>query len=180
MPLTYVGLLRGINVGGKNMIPMTDLVSMFAEAGCMDVRTYIQSGNVIFRAAPEECSRLPGRITAAIAKRFGYSVPLVLRTTEELASVISNNPFLRVGAAEDELHVVFLADLPAAGCVAALDPNRSPPDAFVVSGREVYLRLPNGAARTRLTNAYFDSKLATTSTGRNWRTVIKLLGLATH
>ncbi len=178
MTQTYVGLLRGINVGGKNKLPMKDLAEIFVEAGCGEVRTYIQSGNVIFRAAPAERPRLPGLITAEIARRSGYSIPVVLRTAGELAGVLRNNPFLNAGVSEAELHVLFLADLPARRCVLALDPDRSPPDAFAVSGREVYLRLPNGAARSKLTNAYFDSKLATTSTGRNWRTVTKVFELA--
>jgi uncharacterized protein (DUF1697 family) len=178
MSLTCLALLRGINVGGKNKLPMKDLVEIFVAAGCRGVRTYIQSGNVIFRADPDEKLRLPGLITAEIARRFGYSVPVVLRTTDEIAGVLTNNPFLIAGASEDELHVLFLADLPAKRCVEGLDPERSPPDAFAVSGREVYLRLPNGVARTKLTNAYFDSKLATTSTGRNWRTVTKLFELS--
>jgi len=178
MSLTYLGLLRGINVGGKHKLPMKDLIEIFVWAGCVDVRTYIQSGNVIFRAAPEERARLPGLITTAIAKRFGYSVPVVLRTADEIAGVLSDNPLLISGVSADELHVLFLADLPAGRCVEDLDPGRSPPDEFAVRGREVYLRLPNGVARSKLTNAYFDSKLATTSTGRNWRTVTKLFELS--
>ncbi len=95
----------------------------------------------------------------------------------ELGDVISSNPFLKAGAAEDALHVLFLADLPDPSKIEALDPDRSPPDEYVVRGREVYLRLANGAADTKLTNAYFDSKLATICTGRNWRTVTKLFEL---
>ncbi|MGO9466267.1 MAG: DUF1697 domain-containing protein [Isosphaeraceae bacterium] len=176
--MTCLALLRGINVGGKNKLPMKALVEIFVEAGCGEVQTYIQSGNVIFRAEPDLRPRLPGLITAEIARRFGYSVPVVLRTADEIAAVLTSNPFLSAGASEDELHVLFLADLPARRRVEDLDPSRSPPDAFAVHGREVYLRLPNGVARSKLTNAYFDSKLATTSTGRNWRTVTKLFELA--
>ncbi len=176
--MTSLALLRGINVGGKNKLPMKDLVEIFVEAGCGEVRTYIQSGNVIVRADAALRPRLPGLVTAEIARRFGYWVPVVLRTVEEIAGVLTGNPFLNAGASEDELHVLFLADLPAKGCIERLGPGRSPPDAFAVRGREVYLRLPGGAVRTKLTNAYFDSKLATTSTGRNWRTVTKLFELA--
>jgi uncharacterized protein (DUF1697 family) len=85
--------------------------------------------------------------------------------------------FFKAGVAEKELYVLFLADLPALRCIQDLDPDRSPPDAFKVRGREIYLRLPNGAARTKLTNQYFDSKLRTVSTARNWRTVTKLFEL---
>jgi len=177
MPAIHVALLRGINVGGKNKRPMKDLVEMFVEVGCADVRNFIQSGNVIFSAAPALSARLPSLISAQIAKRFGYKIPVVLRTSEQLGKVIRNNPFLKTGVADEELHVLFLADMPASRNVEDLDPDRSPPDSFEVRGQEVYLRLPNGAARTKLTNQYFDSKLATTSTGRNWRTVTKLFEL---
>jgi uncharacterized protein (DUF1697 family) len=179
MPTTHLALLRGINLGGKNKLLMKDLIEMFVKAGCTDVRTYIQSGNVVFNAAPGVAERLPGLITAHIAKSLGYRTPVVLRTAEQLGDVVRKNPFLEMGAAEETLHVMFLADLPSARGVEGLDPNRSVPDAFIVRGQEVYLQLPNGVARSKLTNDYFDSKLVTTSTARNWRTVIKLLGLMT-
>ena len=97
----------------------------------------------------------------------------------ELGETIRNNPFLHAGASENFLHVMFLESQPDASAIAALDPDRSPPDAFVVRGREIYLQCPNGAGSTKLTNAWFDSRLSTISTGRNWRTVLKLFELAT-
>jgi uncharacterized protein (DUF1697 family) len=175
--MRYVALLRGVNVGGKNLLPMKDLAGIFAEAGCKDVRTYIQSGNVIFSAPASALKGLPGLITDRIAKRFGYRVPVILRTAQQLARTLSDNPFLRAGEAEKTLHVYFLADLPDARAVGDLDIDRSPPDSFRVSDREIYLHVPNGMGRTKLTNAYFDSKLSTTSTARNWATVLKLFEL---
>jgi uncharacterized protein (DUF1697 family) len=174
MPAAYLALLRGINVGGKNKLPMRDLVGIFAECGCEDPQSYIQSGNVIFDATPGVAAGVPAQVAARIAERFGYRTPVVLRTVDEMAGVLAGNPFLTAGIAEDELHVYFLEDRPDLRRIDQLDPDRSPPDRFAVHGREVYLRLPNGMARTRLTNAYFDSKLATTSTARNWRTIAKL------
>ena len=173
----YVALLRGINVGGKNMLPIKDLIAMFTDAGCSAVRTYIQSGNVVFEARQDLANTIPALIAAAISDRFGARVPVITRTAAELREVARSNPFLRAGVDTGTLHVMFLANSPEAGKVASLDPNRSPTDEFVVRGREVYLRCPNGLARTKLTNGYFDSKLATTSTVRNWRTVLKLLQL---
>jgi uncharacterized protein (DUF1697 family) len=174
---TYVALLRGINVGGKNKLPMKDLVEMFVAAECSNVLSYIQSGNVIFRASPDASGKISALITARITERFGYRIPVILRTVEELRQVSLNNPFLKAGAAEETLHVMFLADLPSPERISALDPDRSPPDTYKVLGREIYLQLPKGAADSKLTNAYFDSKLATTSTARNWRTVTKLLAM---
>jgi uncharacterized protein (DUF1697 family) len=177
MSATYLALFRGINVGGKNKLPMKDLKEMFIASGCEDVKSYIQSGNVIFRASPAVSESLPSLIAAKVADSFGHRPPLILRTAGQLREVISNNPFLQQGLPEDTLHVMFLADLPVPRQVDALDPDRSRPDAFLVRGREVYLHLPNGVADTKLTNAYFDSKLATISTGRNWRTVTRLLAM---
>jgi len=170
----YLALLRGINVGGKNMLQMKDLAAMFVAAGCSDVATYIQSGNVVFRANEKVASGLSGMISQEIEKQFGIRVPVVLRSAEEMGGVVRGNPFLKMGVAEDLLHLCFLADSPAAEDIARLDVARSAPDAFEMAGSEIYLMLPNGMARTKLTNAYFDSKLKTVSTARNWRTTLNL------
>ena len=92
-----------------------------------------------------------------------------------MAQAVRDNPFLKAGLPQQMLHVYFLADMPSSDAVKSLDPQRSAPDAFHISGREIYLHLPNGMARTKLTNAYFDSKLKTVCTARNWATVLKLL-----
>ena len=170
----HVALLRGVNVGGKNLLPMKELVGLFAAAGCDDVKTYIQSGNVIFCADDKVLKGLDRMIAMKVEERFGLKVPVVLRTSLELENVILGNPFLKAGAGEERLHVSFLADQPTAASVAGLDAVRSVPDEFAVVGREIYMNLINGAAKTKLTNAYFDSKLKTVSTMRNWRTVLKL------
>ena len=175
---TWVALLRGINVGGKNLLPMTDLARLFEEAGCAGARTYIQSGNVFFTANRARAEKLPGLIASGIEDRFGYRIPVLLRTVAELGETIRHNPFLEAGAPENWLHLLFLAKQPDAGRVATLDPLRSPPDAFAVRGRQIYLQCPNGVGNSKLTNAYFDSRLATIGTGRNWRTVLKLFELA--
>jgi uncharacterized protein (DUF1697 family) len=172
-----VALLRGINVGGKNNLPMKSLSALFTDAGCSDVRTYVQSGNVVFRANSSLAQRIPAVIEKVISDQFRLRVPVVTRTGAELRKVAKANPFLPAEKDTAILHVAFLAAKPTASQVAALDPDRSPPDAFTVRGREVYLRLPNGVGKTRLTNAYLDSKLGTISTLRNWRTVLKLLEL---
>lgn len=174
----YIALLRGINVGGKNRLPMKELVAMFEDAGCGDVRTYIQSGNVIFRSAPALAEDIPSLIGDAMSSRFGFRVPIVTRTARELGEVACSNPFIEAGIEADKLHVVFLADRPDVSRIAALDPNRSPGDEFAALGSEIYLHCPDGLARTKLTNSYFDSMLTTASTMRNWRTVVKLLELA--
>jgi len=177
MSVPHLALLRGVNVGGNNKLPMKDLVSVFIEAGAGNVRTYIQSGNVIFTAPSRLSSQIPGLVSTRISAQFGFQTSVVMRSAKQLRDLIAYNPFLEAGAFEESLHVLFLAGRPKADAVQELDPNRSPPDAFAVRGQEVFLYLPNGVAHTKLTNAYFDSALATTSTGRNWRTVTKLLDL---
>jgi uncharacterized protein (DUF1697 family) len=174
--MTHVALLRGINVGGKNPLPMKELARMFEAAACENVRTYIQSGNVIFDA-PAGVSKIGDTVSASIAKRFGYRIPVILRTAPQLRKVIGGNPFLKAGVDPKWLHVYFLAHAPAAPAIAGLDPARSASDVFHVRGQEIYLHVPNGMGRSKLTNAYFDSKLATISTARNWTTVRKLAEL---
>lgn len=172
---TYVALLRGINVSGKHMLPMKDLAQIVTGCRCREVRTYIQSGNVVFTASRATAQKLPALIAKQIEAHFGFSAPIVLRSRDELARVVQANPFVGTGAPEKALHVYFLADTPRAEAVKGLDVNRSAPDTFRVIGREVYLHLPDGMARTKLTNAYFDSKLSTVCTARNWATVQTLL-----
>ena len=173
----YVAFLRGINVGGKNKLSMADLAGIFAAAGCTDVRTYIQSGNVVFSAGARVAGRVADVVARGITEKFGYRVPVVMRSAAELRRAAKCNPFLKSGVDEKSLHVAFLAQSPSKALVAALDPERSPGDSFAVRGREVYLHLPNGVARTKLTNAYLDATLGTVSTVRNWRTVLKLVGM---
>jgi len=171
----YVALMRGINVGGKHRLPMKDLAAIFGTCGCEDVRTYIQSGNVVFRAAASLAKQVPARVERAVADRFGFESPVVLRSAAELAAVVDHLPFPK--AEVGIVNVGFLADRPQAVRAGKLDPERSPGDTFVLRGRELYLRLPNGSARSKLTTNYFDSTLGTVSTFRNWRTVLQLLDM---
>ena len=172
--MLHVALLRGINVGGKNRLPMRDLAAIFSDLGCEDVRTYIQSGNVVYRAEAALARRIPDLVVRTVAKDWGFEAPVVTRSAKELHAAASHNPFLRAGIDPRALHVAFLGTRPSAARVAGLDPRRSPGDEFAVRGREIYLCLPNGVARTKLTNQYFDSTLATVSTLRNWTTVLTL------
>ena len=168
-------MLRGINVAGKNRLPMTDLAALFKEAGAEEVHTYIQSGNVIFRADAARVARLGAAVAKAMQADFGWSVPIVIRSAAELGATAKGNPFLAEKPAIETLHVGFLLDRPDRAQVAALDPDRSPPDRFVVRGGEIFLHLPNGVARTKLTSQYLDSRLGTVVTVRNWKTVTTLL-----
>jgi uncharacterized protein (DUF1697 family) len=171
--MTHLALLRGINVGGKAILPMRELSAIFTAAGAANVRTYIQSGNVLFESPLPE--PLIEQVTKEIARIYGYPGRIVLRSAAELATAYNSNPFAKASAPIETLHVYFLTDKPDPVAAKALAPDRSPGDSFVLRNREVYLHLPNGMARTKLTNVYFDSKLKTTSTARNWKTVGKLV-----
>jgi len=170
----HVALLRGVNVGGANKLAMKDLKAIFECAGCAQVETIIQSGNVVFEAPPKIIGALPAAIAAQIRSKFGLETPVILRSGAELRAMVEANPFVRASVAEAELHVMCLAARPSAGDVAALDPQRSPSDEFIVAGQHIYLRLPNGVARSKLTYAYFDKALKTIGTSRNWRTLARL------
>jgi uncharacterized protein (DUF1697 family) len=170
MASNYVALLRGVNVGGNNKLPMKDLATIFQKCGCSNVRTYIQSGNVVFEC-PTSVARLQETVGSVIEKKFGFHPSLVLRKLDDMESVVKNNPFLKAGAAEAELHVVFLGDALEADEIAKLEKNRVPPDEYAIRGKEMYLRLPNGAGRSKLASV----KLKTVATARNWRTVNKLI-----
>jgi uncharacterized protein (DUF1697 family) len=168
----YVALLRGINVGGKNKLPMADLRARFESLGHTDVSTFIQSGNVIFTAARSVTSR---SLETAIATEFGFEISVVLRTPSELATVVKANPFTRVDISK--LHVGFMAAKPAAAAVAKLDAERFRPEEFAIRGSELYFHLPDGIGRTKLPG-YLDRQLKIPTTVRNWNTVNKLLELA--
>lgn len=174
----FVALLRGINVGGKNKMPMKDLAGIFESAGCTDVRTYIQSGNVVFGASAAVARKVSATATEVIRERVGPDIPVIIRTGAELRGVVRSNPFVKAGLDPGSLHVAFLATKPSVKRVRGLDPNRSPGDSFQLRGRDLYLHLPNGVARSKLNNAWIDNQLATTSTIRNWRTVLKLVEMA--
>jgi uncharacterized protein (DUF1697 family) len=176
-PAMWIALLRGINVGGKNKMPMKELVELFETFGYKDVRTYIQSGNVIFGGTAAAARKAPDLVAAGIQQRWGYDIPVITRTAAELTAAIKRNPFV-AQADPAHLSIAFLAARPSAAKIATLDPNRSPGDRFEVLGREIHLYAPNGAARSKLTNRYFDTKLSTVSTTRNWKTVHKLIELA--
>lgn len=172
-----VALLRGINLLGRNKVPMKELSALCEKVGCRCVRTYIQSGNVVFATPVSGRDGLGGKISAAIERQMGHRPVVVLRSLKEMRAVVKGNPFLKAGADENLLHVMFLSGKPTAKAVKSLDPNRSPGDEFIVLGQHVYLKLPNGVAKSKLNNQFFDSRLKMVSTGRNWRTVTALLGM---
>jgi uncharacterized protein (DUF1697 family) len=173
---TFAALLRGINVGGKVKIPMADLRATLASLGLEDVVTYIQSGNAVFRA-PKSDKAVATDIEGAIKRAFGHDVAVLLRTHDELERVERGTPYPVDDGAPTRVHVVFLDETPAQAAVSGLDPDRSPGDEFAVLGREIYLSLPKGLGRSKLTIDWFERGLDVRATARNWNTLRKLIEL---
>ncbi len=177
MTAAFVALLRGVNVGAANRLPMAALAGVFARAGADRVETFIHSGNVVFDAETGEGEAIAARAEREIERAFGFRAPIVVRGADRWRALIAANPFLARGAGPDHLHLGCFSAAPSVAALAQLDPSPSPPDEFVVAGAEIYLRLPLGAARSKLTNAWLDSRLGVTSTTRNWRTVTRLAAM---
>jgi uncharacterized protein (DUF1697 family) len=175
--IVFAALLRGLNVGGRNKLSMSELRSLIASLGYGDVVTYIQSGNAVFRSPTDDRAKTARAIERAIAAETGLGVSVLLRTHHELDATRTANPFLEHGAAPKHLHVVFLGTEPAAQALSTLDPNRSPGDTFHVVGSEIFVDYANGAGRSKLTLDYFERRLGTIGTARNWNTVLKLTEL---
>jgi uncharacterized protein (DUF1697 family) len=176
---TYVALLRGINVGGNKLVAMADLRALVARLGFADVRTLLQSGNLVFRGDRRSPAQLERLLEAETERRLGIEVAYFVRTATEWHAVVARNPF-RAEAARDpaRLAVMVLKDAPAARAVAALRAAITGREAVRAAGRHLYAVYPDGMGRSRLTHTLIEKLLGTRATGRNWNTVRKLAELA--
>ena len=174
---TQIVLLRGINLGSRNRIPMPALREALEEAGFADVRTYVQSGNVVLRSKtkPDSTAR---KVERVIAERFELEIPVVVRTKAELGRVVKKNPLAKVAKEPKRYQVTFLAEKLDPETVRRLEAAVSGKEQLVVDGREVYAWHDAGVARSKLWAALADRRLGVTATARNWTTVEKLLELA--
>jgi uncharacterized protein (DUF1697 family) len=172
---TYISMLRGVNVG-KNQMRMEELRLLYESLGFGDVRSYVQSGNVVFEHDDTDISKLRELIERSISKHFGFEAPVFVRTRDELRTVVENNPL--TGKDETKLHVIFLSNAPANFPLDELARAKDKAEDFACSGAEVYLFCPNSYGQTKLSNAFFERKLGVAATTRNWRTVNALLSMA--
>jgi len=172
---TYIALLRGINVGGHKMVAMADLRTMLTELGFEGARSLLQSGNVVFRSQARSGAQLERLLEKEAAKRLGLQADFFVRTAVEWKAIIARNPFPKE-AERDPAHLaaVFLRKTPETSAVEALQAAKSGPEKVRAEGNQLYIIYPNGFARTRLTLALIEKKLATRGTARNWNTVLKL------
>jgi uncharacterized protein (DUF1697 family) len=175
MTVTWVALLRGINVGRNKRIAMADLRTMLETLGNGDVRTLGQSGNLIFSSAQRKADPLEQEVSKGIRATFGMDVAVLLRSADEFAAAVESNPFVARGVDASELHAAFLSAEPAAAKAKSIDPAAFLPDEFAFGKRVVYVRLPNGVMGSTLPD--WDKVLGVRATQRNWNTTTKLRDL---
>lgn len=174
---TRIALLRGINVGGANPLPMAELTTLLAALGARAIRTYIQSGNAVFLCPEPSCASLGSRLTAEIGKRHGFTPDVLVLTPEALIRAIEENPFPEAAGMPKTLHLGFLAAPPSTPDLARLDGLKRGGERFHLANDLLYLHLPDGAGRSKLA-AGAERALGEPMTVRNWNTVLKLAEMA--
>lgn len=173
-----IALLRAVNVGGRNAVPMADLKALLAKLGLRDARTLLQSGNVAFSGDGRTDAQLEALLEAETEKRFGVRPDYFVRTAQEWRQLVARNPFPRA-ARDDPSHLVVMVfkQAPSAKDVAALRAAIAGPEVVESVGKQVYITYPAGIGTSKLTVAAIESTLGTRGTGRNWNTVLKLAAL---
>ncbi|WNS41684.1 DUF1697 domain-containing protein [Paenibacillus sp. MMS20-IR301] len=177
--ITYIALLRGINVGGHKLIKMQELKALFSSLQYENVRTYIQSGNVVFESGETSAGQLAEAISRGIEETFGFEVPVIIRTLEELEAAIAGNPFPLTQPEEfKRLYVSFLETEPAAEALEKIRPYEDGADKLCVHGKEMYTLYEVSVSESPLFKVPLDKLLGTTLTARNWNTLNKVAALA--
>lgn len=171
--ITYIALFRGINVGGKNMLPMKGLVELLNTMGFKDVQTYIQSGNVIFSTEVEDLKQLSSQISLSVKEAYNFEPKIHILTVKELEVAIKNNPFLDSESDPKSLHFGFLLEEPIAPDLEKLEEIKKENERFKLIGKVFYLSAPEGVGRSKLASKS-EKLLGVSMTDRNWGTVSKL------
>lgn len=170
---TVIALLRGINVGGKNRLPMADLRSIAHNLGFANATTYLQSGNLVLPDVRLGSDGVSAALADAIRRIAGLDIPIITRTASEWARLVANNPFPGANIDGTKLHVVFLKQ-PATKLIRCFDAEPYKPEELAVTESEVYLLLPKGLGRSKLATALARIDNANAGTTRNWNTVTAL------
>ncbi|MCB4807625.1 DUF1697 domain-containing protein [Tamlana sp. 62-3] len=173
---TFIALLRGINVSGKNKIPMADLRALLTESGLKNVQTYIQSGNVVFESSEENNNILETLISQAIAKKFKFNVPVLVLTPEELSVIFNNSPFPQ--EQKEDSYFTFLFQAPNNSLIKEISEINYPNESFKITSNCVYFYSSIGYGRAKCNNNFFERKLQVTATARNYKTTLKLMDLS--
>ena len=177
MIMKYFAFLRGINVGGKNKIKMETLRASFAALGFENVKTYINSGNVIFETAKTDDKKLAAKIEAAIEKDFGLKIKVIVRTIDEVKFIVGNNPFAGEFENDKDVHVFFLDEAMPEEKSALLLSNNNENERYFVRDREIFCHLRVSVLDSLMGKDYIGKKLKVSATARNWRTVNKIIEL---
>jgi uncharacterized protein (DUF1697 family) len=177
MTNTYIVLLRAINAGGVNSLPMKDFVQILEDMGLGSVRTYIQTGNAVFHANEVDAIGLPEKITVEIGTRHGFAPEVVLFGLDEMESAIARSPYPEAASDPKSVHLTFLTSAPRTPDLTILEGVRKSSERFALKGRVFYLHAPEGVARSRLFTR-IERSLGVVGTARNWRTACKILDLA--
>jgi uncharacterized protein (DUF1697 family) len=178
MPV-YIAMLRGINIGPHKRMKMEKLRSSCEELGFVKVKTYIQSGNIVFQAAKLSSAAAAKKIEAQIVKDFGFSADVISRTAEEMKKVVEANTLLREpGIDPSKFHVVFLAEAPSPGAIRKLEALTLSPDKVRHAGKEIYFYFPNGVSGSSVWKHNLDRVMSVSGTMRNWNTVNTLYEMA--
>ena len=177
---TYIALLRGINVSGHHKIKMADLKLLFLNNGFSEVKTYIQSGNVIFKTNELNTDKIEQCIIMAVEKQFSYDIKVLVLTKKELSTIFNSNPFLERASIDiSALCVTFLSAIPTQDKVTEIkELGLKNNDEFSLEKKNIYLHCPNGFGKTKLTNNLFERKFKVNATTRNWKTITKLIELS--
>ena len=175
-----IAILRGINVGGRRKILMADLKKLFHALGFAAVQTYIQSGNVIFNSTGKEDNiTIAANIEQAIAKKYGFDVPVIVRTVGQWQEAIASNPFFKKKDADVErLHLTFLKEVPEPDKLEVIQAFDYSPDKFELVDNNIFVFCSGKYSDSKLSNTFFESKLKQPATTRNWKTVLKLMELS--
>jgi uncharacterized protein (DUF1697 family) len=172
----YIALFRGINVGGNNILPMKELITLLENLGAEKVATYIQSGNVVLTHKENNLKILSEKITAAIKKNFGFETKVLLLKQKEIEHAISSNPFPEGEKEPKTLHAFFLTTTPKEPDLNKMDEIKTKSEQYRLIGNIYYLHAPEGIGRSKLVSQV-EKLLGVPVTGRNWRTVIKILDM---
>ncbi len=171
----FIALLRGINVSGQKQIKMSELKTLFEEAGFQDAETYIQSGNVIFSSKKKSPAKISEIISSAVKMKFGFDVQVIVVIPDELEYVFKSNPFVKKNKDPEKLYIIFLSSIPSKENLAKLKAIDYSPEEYIVDNRNIFLFVPNGYGKAKLNNNFFEKKLNVYATTRNLRTIKALL-----
>ena len=177
-PQAFLALLRGINVGGNNRIPMASLSSLCTKTGWTEVQTYIQSGNIVFSADAMPAA-LEAKLERALKKQFGFGIPVIVRPASAWTSYLKNNPFSKESAKEPKFVQLALSKMPPkADAAKELQARAANGEKIVQKGDAFWIYFQGGVGTSKLSPSLFDRMIGSPTTLRNWRTVLKLAELA--